>query len=221
MDVVLQNVDGCEMARYTGPKCRLCRREGEKLYLKGARCFTDKCPFEKRRYPPGVHGRDRRVKLSIYGMQLREKQKVKRMYGLLEAQFHKYYEMARKTKENTGEVLLSLLERRLDNVVYQLGFASSRAQARQLVSHGHVLVNGQKVDIPSYLVKEGDVITLKPKARKIPFVQESIEMREIQAIPGWLQLNKDNFTGTVLRLPTRGDITHPINERLIVEFYSK
>ncbi len=209
------------MARYTGPKCRLCRREGEKLFLKGTRCFTDKCPFEKRRYPPGVHGRDRRVKLSIYGMQLREKQKVKRMYGVQESQFHKYYEMARRMTGNTGEVLLSLLERRLDNVVYQLGFAFSRNQARQLVSHGHVMVNGRKVDIPSYLVKEGDVIELRQKSRKIPFVQESLEARDIQAIPSWLQLEKNNYRGTILRLPTRGDITHPINERLIVEFYSK
>lgn len=216
-----QSGDGCKMARYSGPKCRLCRREGEKLYLKGARCFTEKCPFERRRYPPGVHGPDRRVKLSIYGIQLREKQKVKRMYGLLETQFHRYFDIARRTKENTGEVFLSLLERRLDNVVYQLGFASSRSQARQLVAHGQVLVNRRKVDIPSYLVKEGDEIELKERARKFPFVQEALENRELKAIPGWLELQKDNFKGRVLRLPTRGDITHPINERLIVEFYSK
>ena len=209
------------MARYTGPKCRLCRREGEKLYLKGTRCFTEKCPFERKRYPPGVHGPDRRVKLSIYGMQLREKQKVKRIYGILEAQCRKYFEMARKTKENTGEVFLSLLERRLDNVVYQLGFASSRAQARQLVNHGHVLVNGRKVDIPSYLVREGDEITLKPKAKQFAFVNEALENRDPQAVPSWLQLDKENKKGKVLRLPTRADITHPINERLIIEFYSK
>jgi small subunit ribosomal protein S4 len=209
------------MARYTGPKCRLCRREGEKLFLKGTRCFTEKCPFERKRYPPGVHGPDRRVKLSIYGMQLREKQKVKRIYGILEAQCRKYFEMARKTKENTGEVFLSLLERRLDNVVYQLGFASSRSQARQLVNHGHVFVNGKKVDIPSYLVKEGDEITLKLKAKQFGFVNEALENRDPQAVPAWLQLDKENRKGKVLRLPTRADITHPINERLIIEFYSK
>jgi len=209
------------MARYTGPKCRLCRREGEKLYLKGDKCYTDKCPFERRRYPPGVHGRSRASKMSIYGMQLREKQKVKRIYGVLEAQFRRYFDIARRMGGNTGANLLTLLERRLDNVVYRLGFAKSRAQARQLVSHGHVLVNGNKVDIPSYLVKVGDVITLKEKSKKIPFVIEAQEELDLQALPTWLTLNKEKMEGSVVRLPEREDITHPINERLIVELYSK
>ncbi len=209
------------MARYTGPVCRLCRREGEKLFLKGDRCYTDKCPFERRRYPPGVHGRSRRTKMSIYGIQLREKQKVKRIYGLLEAQFKRYFEKARKMGGNTGENLLSLLERRLDNVVYQLGFAKSRNQARQLTTHGHVMVNGRKVDIPSYLVKVGDAISIKPGSRKIPFVKEALESRDLGAIPSWLVLDKNAFEGRVVRLPERSDITHPINESLIVELYSK
>ncbi len=209
------------MARYTGPKCRLCRREGEKLYLKGAKCYTEKCPFNKRRYPPGIHGRSGRRKITIYGMQLREKQKVKRIYGVLEGQFRRYFDLARKMGGNIGENLLSILERRLDNVVYRLGFASSRAQARQLVSHGHVLVDGHKVDIPSYLVKPGQVITLKDKAKKFIFVQEALQEKDPQAVPTWLSLDKDEIKGTVLRLPIRSDITHPINERLIVELYSK
>jgi len=209
------------MARYRGPKCRLCRREGEKLFLKGDRCYTDKCAFERRRYPPGVHGRERGPKLSIYGMQLREKQKVKRIYGVLEAQFKRYFELARRMGGNTGENLLSILERRLDNVVYQLGFAKSRSQARQLVSHGHIAVNGKKVDIPSYLVKPGDVVSVREKSQKIPFVQEALEARDVQNIPSWLELDKSKMEGTVLRLPVREDVTHPINERLIVELYSK
>ncbi len=209
------------MARYTGPKCRLCRREGEKLYLKGAKCYTDKCPFNKRRYPPGVHGRERRRKMTIYGMQLREKQKVKRIYGVLEGQFRRYFELARRMGGNIGENLLSILERRLDNVVYRLGFASSRAQARQLVAHGHVLVDGKKVDIPSFLVKPGQEITLKEKSKKIPFVVESLQEKDPNAVPTWLELDKAEMKGRVLRLPVRADITHPINERLIVELYSK
>ena len=209
------------MARYTGPKCKLCRREGEKLFLKGDRCYTPKCAFERRRYPPGVHGPTSRRKLSIYGMQLREKQKVKRIYGVLEAQFKKYFELARKMPGNTGQNLLTLLERRLDNVVYQLGFAESRAQARQFVRHGHIRVNGRKVDIPSYLVKEGDVISVKEKSRNIPAIVKSVEARDLQALPAWLSLDKEKFEGRVVRLPVRADITHPINERLIVELYSK
>lgn len=209
------------MARYTGPKCKLCRREGEKLFLKGDRCYTSKCAFERRRYPPGVHGPTSRRKLSIYGLQLREKQKVKRIYGVLEAQFKRYFELARKMPGNTGENLLTLLERRLDNVVYQLGFAESRAQARQFVRHGHVRVNDRKVDIPSYLVKEGDVISVKEKSRNIPAIVKSLEARDLQALPAWLSLDKEKFEGRVVRLPVRADITHPINERLIVELYSK
>ncbi len=209
------------MARYTGPKCRLCRREGEKLFLKGEKCFTSKCPFERRRYPPGVHGPTRRVKHSIYSLQLREKQKVKRIYGVLEKQFRNYYEKARRMGGNVGENLLSLLERRLDNVVYHLGFAKSRAQARQLVTHGHVIVNGHKVDIPSYLVRPGDEITLKEKSKNIPFVKEALEDTNPEQIPTWLSLDKDKFLGKVLRYPVRSDITHPITERLIIELYSK
>jgi len=210
------------MARYTGPKCRLCRLEGEKLFLKGAKCFSPKCPLENRKYPPGQHGPNRRRRrFSIYGMQLREKQKVKRIYGVLEAQFRRYFDMARRMSGNTGENLLSLLERRLDNVVFRLGFASSRSQARQFVRHGHVLVNGRKVDIPSYLVQVGDVVELVPKMRKNPFVQEAFEAVRPNEIVQWLSLDKDNFRGRVERLPVRADITHPINERLIIELYSK
>ena len=209
------------MARYTGPKCRLCRREGEKLFLKGDKCYTDKCPFERRKYPPGVHGPERRRKMSIYGLQLREKQKVKRIYGVLERQFRRYFEKARRMGGNTGENLLSLLERRLDNVVYHLGFAKSRAQARQLVSHGHIMVNGRSVDIPSYLVREGDVVSVHPGSRQIPFVVEALSEKDPNTVPQWLSLDKETFSGRVVRLPVRADVTHPINERLIVELYSK
>ncbi len=209
------------MARYTGPKCRLCRREGEKLFLKGDRCFS-KCPLDgHKRYPPGMHGPERRKKLSIYGLQLREKQKVKRIYGVLEAQFRKFFEWARKMPGNTGENLLSLLERRLDNVVYRLGLASSRSQARQLVNHGHVRVNGRKVDIASYLVKPGDIITVSDRAKKIPFIQENLESLDVSAIPTWLAFDKNKIEGKVVRNPIRTDITYPVNETLIIELYSK
>jgi len=209
------------MARYTGPKCRLCRREGMQLFLKGEKCFTEKCPLKRRPYPPGIHGPRKKPRLSIYGMQLREKQKAKRIYGVLEKQFRRYFEMARKMPGNTGENLLSLLERRLDNVVYRLGFAMTRAQARQLVSHGHVLVNGEKVDIPSYLVKEGDVITLKEKTLENPFVKLSLQKRDSRPIPEWLSFDENQKIGRVLRLPERKDIGYPIQESLIVELYSK
>ncbi len=210
------------MARYRGPKCKLCRREGEKLFLKGDRCYTDKCAFERRKYPPGIHGPSQaRRKLSIYGMQLREKQKVKRIYGVLETQFRRYFEMARSMSGNTGENLLSILERRLDNTLYQLGFALSRDHARQLVSHGHVLLNGRKTDIPSLLVTTGDVITLKEKAKKNPFVQQAIQSKDESLVPAWLSLNKEKMEGKVLRLPTREDIKYPVKETLIVELYSK
>ncbi len=209
------------MARYTGPKCRLCRREGEKLFLKGERCFT-KCPLDgNKRYPPGAHGSRRRKKLSIYGLQLREKQKVKRIYGVLETQFRKFFEWARKMPGNTGENLLSLLERRLDNVVFRLGLASSRSQARQLVNHGHVEVNGKRVSIPSYLVKPGDIITIRDKAKKIPFIQENIESLDVSAVPTWLTIDKNKMEGKVVRNPIRTDITYPVNETLIIELYSK
>jgi len=209
------------MARYTGPKCRLCRREGIKLFLRGDRCKTNKCALERRKSVPGAPPGAARKKLSIYGMQLREKQKVKRIYGVLEAQFRRYFEMAKKMPGNTGENLLSLLERRLDNVCYLLGFAKSRNQARQLVRHGHVLVNGKKVDIPSYLVNMNDIIEVRENSRNIPFVVESLEERKTFDVPTWLELDKEHFRGRVVRLPERSDVTFPINETLIVELYSK
>jgi len=209
------------MARYTGPKCRLCRREGIKLFLRGDRCKTNKCALERRKSVPGAPPGAARKKLSIYGMQLREKQKVKRIYGVLEAQFRRYFEMAKKMPGNTGENLLSLLERRLDNVCYLLGFAKSRNQARQLVRHGHVLVNGKKVDIPSYLVNVNDIIEIRENSRNIPFVVESLEERKTFDVPTWLELDKEHFRGRVVRLPERSDVTFPINETLIVELYSK
>lgn len=209
------------MARYTGPKCRLCRREGIKLFLRGDRCKTNKCALERRKSVPGAPPGAARKKLSIYGMQLREKQKVKRIYGVLEAQFRRYFEMAKKMPGNTGENLLSLLERRLDNVCYLLGFAKSRNQARQLVRHGHVLVNGKKVDIPSYLVNVNDIIEVRENSRNIPFVVESLEERKTFDVPTWLELDKEHFRGRVVRFPERSDVTFPINETLIVELYSK
>jgi len=210
------------LAKYTGPRCRLCRREGMKLFLKGERCYTDKCAFERRSYPPGQHGQAQmRAKRSDYGIRLREKQKVKRIYGVSEKQFATYFERADRMRGQTGHNLLQLLERRLDNVVYRLGFASSRMQARQMVAHGLFKVNGRNVDIPSYLVKPGDVIELKEKYRQNPFVQENLEAAVRRGIPQWLELDADNFKGTVKALPTREDITMPIQEQLIVEFYSR
>ncbi len=210
------------MARYTGPRCRLCRREGMKLFLKGERCYSDKCAFERRSYPPGQHGQAQmRAKRSDYGIRLREKQKVKRIYGVSEKQFKKYFDRADRMKGQTGHNLLQLLERRLDNVVYRLGFASSRAQARQMVVHGMFKVNGRTVDIPSYLVKPGEVIELKEKYRQNSLVQENLEAVVRRGVPQWLELDADNFRGTVKALPTREDITMPIQEQLIVEFYSR
>lgn len=210
------------MARYTGPKCRLCRREGMKLFLKGERCYTDKCPFERRSYPPGQHGPQQlRTKLSDYGIRLREKQKVKRIYGISEKQMRRYYEMATKMPGQAGHNLLQLLERRLDNVVYRLGFAVSRAQARQYVNHGFFKVNGRNVDIPSYLVKPGDIIELKEKYRNNPQIIESLETVVRKGIPSWLELDAENFKGIVKNLPTREDITMPIQESYIIEFYSR
>lgn len=208
------------MARYTESSCRICRRENLKLFLKGDRCYGDKCAFERRSYPPGQHGQ-RRTKISDYGIQLREKQKVKRMYGLLEKQFRLFFERAERQKGITGTNLLVLLERRLDNIVYRLGFASSRNQARQLVRHSHFLVNGQKANIPSFLVKIGDAITLKERSRKTPTILESLETVARRGVPEWLELDKDNFTGTVKAFPTRENLTMPIQEQLIVELYSK
>jgi small subunit ribosomal protein S4 len=208
------------VARYRGSICRLCRREGMKLYLKGDRCYSDKCAVERRSYPPGQHGQ-RRPKFSSYGEQLREKQKVKRIYGVLERQFSRYFERADSQRGITGVNLLLLLERRLDNMVFRLGFAASRNEARHLVRHSHFLVNGRKVNIPSYLVKPGDVIELRQKSRKIQRVQESLEAVVRRGVPGWLELEKDQSKGRVLALPSREELTMPIREQLIVELYSK
>jgi len=210
------------LARYREAKCRLCRREGMKLFLKGDRCFRDTCAVEKRNYPPGQHGRDHRPKTVGYGIQLREKQKVKRIYRVLEKQFANYFSEADKKKGITGENLLVALERRLDNVVHRLGFAPSRDQARQLVNHGHILVNGKKVDIPSALVKVGDVITLQEKMGKNQQVLDSVgTIGGRGGIPAWLELDAEGLKGTVLALPKRDDIQMPIDEQLIVELYSK
>ncbi len=208
------------MARYIGSVCRLCRRENLKLFLKGDRCYSDKCAYNRRNYSPGQHGQ-RRSKLSDYGIQLREKQKVKRMYGLLEKQFHSYFKKAERQRGITGTSLLVLLERRLDNVVYRLGFANSRIQARLLVRHGHFTVNGRKVNIPSYLVKVGDVIEVKEKKRTISLFAEAMDAVERRGLTNWLELDKDNFRGKVKAFPTREELTMPIQEQLIVELYSK
>ncbi len=209
------------MARYTGPVCRLCRREGMKLFLKGDRCYTDKCALERRPYAPGQHGQGRRRKITGYGEQLREKQKVKRMYGLLERQFKNYYFRAARMKGVTGENLLSLLERRLDNVVYRLGFAVNRSDARQLVLHRHVVVNGRRVNIPSYQVRPGDVVEVREKSRSMARVLEAVSAVDRRGVPAWLELDKENLKGRVVTFPSREDITMPINEQLIVELYSK
>ncbi|BCG48430.1 MULTISPECIES: 30S ribosomal protein S4 [Geobacteraceae] len=208
------------MARYTGPSCRLCRREGSELFLKGERCYTDKCAIKRRSYPPGQHGQGR-IKVSDYGVQLREKQKVRRIYGILENQFRGYFETADRMKGVTGENLLFILERRLDNVAYRLGFATSRDEARQLVRHGHFTLNGKKVNIPSLQVKAGDVLQLREKSRKVAAISESLEGVVRRGIPQWLELDKDAFKGTVKAMPVREDITMPIQEQLIVELYSK
>ncbi len=206
------------MARYTDAKCKLCRREGMKLFLKGDRCYTDKCAFVRRSYAPGQHGVNRK-KLSEYGVQLREKQKARRIYGVLESQFRNTYKRADKAKGVTGELLLRFLEMRLDNVVFRLGFGSSRAEARQLVNHGHFLVNGKKVDIASYLVEVNDVISVREKSRASEKFKTFVE--NPKALPQWLSANLENFEGTVNSVPTREDIDVPVNETLIVELYSK
>lgn len=206
------------MARYTGPSCRLCRREGQKLYLKGERCYTDKCAIARRGYAPGQHGQGRK-KLSNYGLQLREKQKAKRFYGMLETQFRQLFEKAEKMPGITGENLLRLLETRLDNAVYRMGFASSRKEARQLVRHGHFTVNGHKVDIPSFMVSVGDVIKVKEKSMSSVKFKEKAEAAA--NVPNWVQVNFENLEGKVVSLPTREDIDIPIAEHLIVELYSR
>ncbi|AKF10617.1 30S ribosomal protein S4 [Sandaracinus amylolyticus] len=208
------------MARYTGPSCKLCRREGEKLFLKGDRCYTDKCAFDRRPYPPGQHGQ-RRSKATEYGIRLREKQKVRRIYGVLERQFRKYFASADAGKGVTGEALLALLERRLDSVCYRLGFAATRSDGRQLVRHKHVLVNGKTVSIPSYLVRPNDTITIREKSRQKGRIVTALEGVERRGVPEWLSLDKGAFTGKVVSQPVREAITLPIKEQLIVEFYSR
>lgn len=208
------------MARYRGSVCRLCRREGLKLFLKGERCYTDKCAVERRNYAPGQHGR-MRSKFSDYGNQLREKQKVKRIYGVLEKQCRKYFRKASRQKGITGENFLVFLERRLDNVVFRLGFTNTRNEARQLVCHRHFLVNDKPVNIPSYLVKPGDTIQLREKSRKIARIIESLESVERRGVPRWLELDKEHFTGKLSDLPTREEITIPIQDQLIVELLSR
>ncbi len=208
------------MARYTGPSCRLCRRQNMELYLKGERCYTDKCAIKRRNYPPGQHGQAR-VKVTDYGVQLREKQKVRRIYGILEKQFRSYFQEADRMKGVTGENLLSLLERRLDNTIYRLGFATSRTEARQLVKHSHITLNGRKANIPSIIVKPGDVLELREKSRKIAVINDSLAAVVRRGVPQWLELDKDAYKGVVKALPVREDITMPIQEQLIVELYSK
>jgi len=209
------------MARYIGPVCRLCRREDQKLFLKGDRCFSEKCGYERRQYPPGQHGQGRRRRLSDYGHQLREKQKVKRMYGLLEKQFRGYYFKAARMKGITGENLLSLLERRLDNVAVRCGFASSHAEARQLVRHGHFKINGKKVNIPSYLVREGDEIVVRDKSKKIEKIGDALAKLDRSPLPTWIEIDRDNFRSKIKALPQRTDIAADIDEQLIVELYNK
>ncbi|WP_027627360.1 30S ribosomal protein S4 [Ruminiclostridium cellobioparum] len=208
------------MARYTEAVCRLCRREGEKLFLKGERCYTDKCSIARRAYAPGQHGQAKK-KMSEYGIQLREKQKVRRFYGVLEGQFSEYFEMAARRKGITGENLLQILETRLDNVVYRLGLGTSRPESRQLVTHGHFTVNGKRVNIPSYLLKVGDVIALAPKSRSSEKVKAIGDITGGKVVPKWLEYDAENFTGKVAALPAREDIDLPIKEHLIVELYSK
>ncbi len=210
------------MARYTGPVCRLCRRDGTKLFLKGAKCFTEKCPVEKRNFPPGQHGQSKKQKKVVgYGLQLREKQKAKRIYFTLETQFRAYYEKASNRTGVTGELLLQQLETRLDNVAYRLGFATSRRQARQIVRHGHLQVNGRKVNIPSFQCKVGDEIAIREGSKALVVLEESKNFASGQRSVPWLEINRDNFSGKVVALPNRVDVNLPVNEQLIVELHSK
>ncbi|MGH7993833.1 MAG: 30S ribosomal protein S4 [Limisphaerales bacterium] len=209
------------MARYKDAVCRLCRREGLKLFLKGTKCFSDKCPIEKRNFAPGQHGKDRKAKIVGYGLQLREKQKAKRIYFTQEGQFRNYFEKAARTKGVTGEVLLQQLERRLDSVVLRMGFGISRRQARQLVRHGHVVVNGRKVNIPSYQVAVGEEIAIREASRKLPILEQAKEFAGHANPPNWIEIDRDNMKGRVTALPKREDIQLPVNEQLIVELYSK
>ena len=209
------------MARTTGPVCRLCRREGMKLFLKGAKCFSEKCPVEKRNFAPGQHGKDRKAKIVGYGLQLREKQKTKRIYFTLEKQFRNYFERAARKPGVTGELLLQQLERRLDNVAYRMGFATSRRQARQIVRHGHVSVNGRKVNIPSYQVNVGDEISIRENSRKLTVLEAARDFTSHQPVANWMEIDRENLKGRITALPKREDINLPVNEQLIVELYSK
>ena len=208
------------MARYVGSVCRLCRREGAKLFLKGDRCYSEKCAIEKRNYPPGMHGQGR-ARFSDFGVQLREKQKVKRMYGVLEKQFRRTFAKASSMKGRSGEQMLMLLERRLDNVVFRMGFATSRSEARQLIRHGHFLVNGRKATSPSMLVRTGWKLALREKSQKVTRIIAALETVESRSVPQWMELDKETFSGTVTQMPVRDDITIPIDEQLIVELYSR
>jgi small subunit ribosomal protein S4 len=209
------------LARYREAVCRLCRREGIKLFLKGQRCLTGKCEIEKRNFAPGQHGKSRRPKLSGYGLQLREKQKLRRLYGILEDQFRSYFEKAARMKGVTGENLLLMLESRLDNTVYRLGLASSRAAARQLVRHGHIQVSGRKVNIPSFAVVPGQEIALREKSRNLAAVQRALDLSGGRSVPAWLQLNREGLKARVISLPKREDVNFPIQEQMVVELYSK
>jgi len=209
------------MARYTGAVCRLCRREGTKLFLKGTKCTSDRCPLEKRNFAPGMHGKDRKAKIVGYGLQLHEKQKAMRMYFTLEGQFREYYEKANRAPGVTRELLIQQLERRLDNVAFRLGFAISRRQARQVVRHGHVTVNGKKVNIPSFQVNVGDEIAVRESAKKLVIVEQGAQYAAQNPVPVWLEASFENLSGRVLSLPKRKDVNLPINEQLIVELYSK
>jgi len=209
------------LARYKDAVCRLCRREGMKLFLKGSKCFSDKCPIENRNFAPGQHGKDRKTKIVGYGLQLREKQKAKRIYFTGENQFRNYFEKAARSTGVTGEMLLQQLERRLDNVVYRMGLAASRRQARQLVRHGHIQVNGRKVDIPSFQVAVGQEVAVREGSRKLPAIEQAMQFTSHQTAPTWIEVNRDNLSGRVSALPKREDINLPVNEQLIVELYSK
>jgi small subunit ribosomal protein S4 len=209
------------MARYIDASCRLCRRERQKLFLKGTKCFTEKCPVERRSYPPGPHGQSRRQKVSEYGLQLREKQKIRRMYGLLETQFRNYFEKSLRQTGITAEILVKTLERRFDNVVYRMGFAPSRKTARQLITHGHFSINNKSVDVPSVLLKAGDVISVNERSKKLEVIHNSMKRMKDSSMLPWLSLDKANLNGTFLQIPERADIPLPANEQLVVELYSK
>lgn len=211
---------GYKLARYREALCRICRREGDKLFLKGDRCYTEKCAFERRKYPPGQHGQGYR-KLSDYGVQLREKQKIRKMYGLLERQFRRYFSEAAKKRGITGEVLLQFIERRLDSIVFRMGFAPNRRKARQLIGHGHILVNEKQVSVPSYLVREGDIVEVRESSRDIPEIVDSLSKSEHRGIPGWVEVDSANFKGRVLHIPSLDEMQLPVQEQLVVELYSK